>query len=101
VTIHLHARTGNDIIFPLHPIRGMLYSEPLIFPNDIQHADPSPPELWDRIPNITNPVTSPPYIRQITQHPEEKQTHQCSRTNIPRQQGVLYQHINNQHRKRS
>jgi hypothetical protein len=113
VTIHLHERTGDDIIFPLHPIRGMLYSEPLIFPNDIQHAEPSPPELWDRIPNITNPVTSPPYIRQITQHQEGKQTHQCSSKNIPTQQELLYQHmvtsphkhypnphINNKHRKK-
>jgi hypothetical protein len=112
VTIHLHERTGDDIIFPMHSIRGMLYSEPLIFPNDIQHAEPSPPELWDRIPNITNPVTSPPYIRQITQHREEKQTHQCSHKSIPMQQEFLHQHMvtppyknytnphtNNKHRK--
>jgi hypothetical protein len=84
VTIYFHKHSGDDITFPLHSIRGLLCSEPLFFPNDIKHAEPSPPELWDRIPNITNPVNSPPYIRQVTQHYDEQQQHRCSPDQVPK-----------------
>jgi hypothetical protein len=84
VTIYFHKHSGDDITFPLHSIGGLLYSEPLFFPTNIQHAEPSPPKLWDRIPNITNPITSPSYIRQVTQHHDAQQQYHCSPDQVPK-----------------
>jgi hypothetical protein len=75
-TVRLHfcpTEHQDDLCFPQILHRGLLFSEPLLFPEPNQHSDPVPSD----IPNFSSTTsTIPLHIRQITREQQRILWHQ-------------------------